>query len=219
MTKQRRKQAKTAPNRVAATMPPEPPAQEQPVPQPEPEPQKQMTTIEKVKLMSDLANVVQNPDVVNILGKLPNGQKIYEIFVAAIDKELSNIMNGRDEEAPKQANNLMAAAIALNNSGSQLQYLVSSFMQTPLVQVLNLLNQNLGGQKFQFQEPDPEQMQALAAQANQTRTKQPKQPPPPQPPQQPQAQPQQPQQAPRQPGAALPPRARGGSGAPGLGSF
>jgi hypothetical protein len=168
----------------------------------EPEQSKQMSTIEKVKLMSAFTNAVENSEVECVLGNLPHGKRIYEIFVEAIDKELSRIMNGDQAAIPKQMTNALASAMSISNMCQQFGGMMANFLNSPLVEVLNLMNQRLGGNKFQYQPPDPNQMKELAEQQAQ-RTP-----------------PKQPAENPRQPsGPAEPAGSRGSRGAPGLGSF
>ena len=109
----------------------------------------EMSLIEKVKLMSDLANACQNDKVVSEIKSLPNGERIYSIFVEAVDRELQGIMNGKKEDVPKELINTVNMTRQVQATLNSFQSLVSGFMGTPLVQVLNMMNQNLGGKGFQ----------------------------------------------------------------------
>lgn len=119
----------------------------------------EMSLIEKVKLMSDLANACQNTQVVAEIMKLPSGDRIFKIFVEAVDRELQDIMNGKKEDVPKEVINTVNMARQLQGTLTAFQTMVSGFMGTPLVQVLNMMNQNLGGKGFQVPQSQPQQQQ------------------------------------------------------------
>jgi len=123
-----------------------------------------MSLIEKVKLMSDLANACQNTQVVEEIMKLQNGDRIFKIFVEAVDRELQDIMNGKKEDVPKEVINTVNMARQLQGTLTAFQTMVSGFMGTPLVQVLNMMNQNLGGKGFQVPQSQPQQQQQLEIQ-------------------------------------------------------
>lgn len=128
----------------------------------------EMSLIEKVKLMSDLANACQNDKVVAEIKSLPSGERIFAIFLEAVDRELQGIMNGRKEDVPKELVNTVNMTRQVQATLNQFQSLVTGFMGTPLVQVLNMMNQNLGGKGFQvppqagqasYSPPPPQQPQ------------------------------------------------------------
>jgi hypothetical protein len=110
----------------------------------------ELSLIEKVSLMHDLASACKDKNVVSVLQGLPNGEKIFNIFVSAIERELSSVMNGKKEEIPQQVNDLLSALNHLNSSTKQFRELISGFMGTPLVEVLNMMNKNLGGKYYQL---------------------------------------------------------------------
>ena len=115
----------------------------------------------KVKLLGDLANACSNPEVVRVLTTLPNGHKIYELFVATIDKELNRIIGGgeKKDDAPQHLQDTAGTARYLQQVMEQFKQLMVGFMQTPLVKVLATMNKNLGGKEFQFQPNGSQQPQ------------------------------------------------------------
>jgi hypothetical protein len=117
----------------------------------------EMSLIEKVKLMSDLANACQNEKIVTEIKNLPSGERIYSIFVEAVDRELQAIMNGKKEDVPKELVNTVNMTRQIQATLNSFQSLISGFMGTPLVQVLSMMNQNLGGKGFQA---PPSQLQS-----------------------------------------------------------
>lgn len=110
---------------------------------------KEMSLIEKVKLMNDLATASQNSEIIEAIKKHPNGEKIYKIFVDAIEKELASTMTGK-QETVKEINNLSSVIKQAQQTMNNFRDLNIVFMKSPLVEVLNLINRNLGGQKFQI---------------------------------------------------------------------
>lgn len=121
--------------------------------------EKELGLIEKVKLMSDLTGACQNKEVIHLLSGLPGGARIYELFVEAIEREVSLIMNGKSESAPKELNTALDVAKQLQTTLSNFRDTIVGFHNTALVEVLNMMNKNLGGKSAQFQSSHSEQQQ------------------------------------------------------------
>lgn len=111
---------------------------------------KELTTIQKVQLMSSLANIATDEAVATMLKERPNGNIVYDIFIEAVDKKLKEIMDGKPEEIPQQVTSILAATGRIDITLKEFQRMIMGFMDTPLVEVLNLMNRNLGGKKFDF---------------------------------------------------------------------
>lgn len=155
----------------------------------------QLSTLEKVKLMSALTSVVEDEQLVELLRSKPSGERIYEIFVNAVEREVSAIMNPDKKETPAEVVNLVNYTRQLQTAMNSFRDLIVGFMNTPLVQVLNMLNQNMGGKKFD-----------LSSMNSMPNVQQHHQPAPQQP-------------APQYDESYDPGPGRGARGAPGLGSF
>lgn len=112
---------------------------------------KEMTLIEKVSFMSDLANASKNTELLNLLKKLPSGDKILGIFTNAIEKELQTVMSGKKDDVPKQVSDMASNLSQMNNSLRNFREMMTYFMSSPLVEVLNMMNKNLGGKSVQKQ--------------------------------------------------------------------
>jgi hypothetical protein len=107
-----------------------------------------LTLIEKVELMSDLTSACKNKELVGLMKNMPNGDRIFNLFMSAVEREVSVIMSGKEESVSQEVVNLMSYTKQLQGSIDGFRGLIVGFMNTPLVQVLNLLNQNLGGKKY-----------------------------------------------------------------------
>lgn len=168
---------------------------------------KEMSTIEKVKLMNSLAEIATDEALEATIKEKKHGDVVYDIFIEAVDSKLKEIMDGK--AAVKEQNENMVSVLAATGrmeiTIQELQRLVVNFAQTPLMQVLTTLNENLGGKKFELNRELIDSANAATVSVPQPIRQQP---------QQPQRQPQQPQTQQEQPTAYNPP-ARGG----GLGSF
>jgi len=143
---------------AAETMPE---IEEMPVP-PAPQPEPPMDSATKVRLIGNLANISQNQELIALLDEQPNGSQIYQLFVEAIDRKLSEIMGGKatPEDTAAEAVSLAQAVQGAHQSLAmmrslmdQFRTLMVGFMQTPLVDVLTMMNKNLGGPDFAFQPP------------------------------------------------------------------
>lgn len=131
-----------------------------------PEVPAELSLLEKVKLMNDLAVTAQDPEVADLIRGRPNGEKIYSLFVSAIERELAQTMNGK-KEITKEVDNLSTTVKQTNIVLNNFRDMAMLFMRGPLVEVLGMMNKNLGGQNFQFTEDkggnqqQPQQRQPL----------------------------------------------------------
>jgi len=106
---------------------------------------KELSKREKVKLMHDLTGACEDKRLVELIKSFPNGERIYDIFVAAVDKEIEFIMNGKKEDNKQVSDSLASAARQAEGALNTFRQIISDFHQTPLVQTLDTLNVNLGG--------------------------------------------------------------------------
>lgn len=114
------------------------------------------TMLEKAKLIADLAAAWQNPELSSLIKSLPSGDRLFEIFANAVSREMNTIMTGKREADPGlQA--LSAQTEQMASAMSEFKGLIVGFMQSPLVQVLDLMNKNLGGRRADFSPPARQQ--------------------------------------------------------------
>jgi len=137
-------------------------------PEPEVIAKKEMTTIEKVQLMSSLASIATDETLATDLKSRHNGDIVYQVFIEAVEKKLKLIMDGQ-EEMPQQVTSLLSATGRIDVTLSEMQRMIMGFMETPLVQILSMMNQNLGGKKFEIDRPKIEAAEAAVAQAQKPR--------------------------------------------------
>jgi hypothetical protein len=123
---------------------------------PAPEEQKtppELSMFDKVKLMADIANASQDAELSKKIKSLSSGDRIYEIFVEAINRELLNIMNGKKEDPPQQVANLTIQLDQMSQMVYKMQSMIGNMMHAPLMYTLDQLVSKLGGQKFEFSQP------------------------------------------------------------------
>jgi hypothetical protein len=53
---------------------------------------------EKIKLLSNLNNVLEDEEVLKLLGSRPDGERIVAVFKSALEKEIENIFNKNLDE-------------------------------------------------------------------------------------------------------------------------
>lgn len=138
MTTKTTKQAPPSPPAPVAAAPAAAP------PQPVKTEPKRVSMIDKVKLIGDLSNACQNEEVVGLIRGLPNGERIYELFVTAIEKELQRVMTGQEVQEAA-AVNLVGAIQQAQSIMDQFRQTIVGYMQTPLMQALSGLHERLGG--------------------------------------------------------------------------
>lgn len=117
---------------------------QQPVAQME-TPKQEMSMMEKIKLLGDLANTTQNKEVVDVLSSLPNGNRIYDLFVHAINEEISRIMDVSKPEEKNELSNTIESLRAFQTIMNDFTQNMKGLHTAQLIQVLNMLNQKLSG--------------------------------------------------------------------------
>lgn len=129
--------------------------------------------LEKARLIADLAAAWQDAELAKLMKALPNGERVFEIFSGAVNREMSVIMTGKNEDQPQlQAMSKQVEQMA--GAMGSFRDMIVGFMQSPLVQVLDLMNKNLGARGFQF--PQAGAQQPRQAPSVQTDDDQPSQP-------------------------------------------
>lgn len=131
-----------------------------------------LTTLQKVKLMGDLANALSDTDVLSAIKSLPSGMEIMDLFTAAIEKRLNEIMENK-REAEQEATALMPVIRSLKADQEKLGQYLQMFFNSELIGVLSLLAKNMGAklQAGQAQQPEVQfQQQPVAQQQRNTPT-------------------------------------------------
>jgi len=119
-------------------------------------PPKEPSLLEKAKLISDLAAAWQNQELADIVTRMPNGPKVLEIFQDAINREMQMVMSGnRTEENVKQIQAMGSQMDKMGAAMASFHQMILAFMNSPLVKVLDLMNQNLGARGHQFPAQQP----------------------------------------------------------------
>jgi len=152
-----------------------------------PPPPPELSTLDKIALLSSYANACQDPDLVKLMKGKPQGERLYEVFVSAVQREIETIMNGPAVQAPRVIQDAHVTAQNLGSLLHRLGAIMSAIEQGPALSVLSMLIQNLGGRV-------PAPAQQMPYPPHQPVQYQPQQPQQPQRQQAPQQQPQQPQQ-------------------------
>jgi hypothetical protein len=107
--------------------------------------------LEKAKLIASLADAWQSPALKAEMLKLDSGERVYEIFSEAMNKEMASIMTGKRETPDKELQDLSSQLLQMAKAMSSFNNMIVGFMQSPLVKVLDLMNVNLGQKGFQQQ--------------------------------------------------------------------
>jgi hypothetical protein len=120
-----------------------------------------ITTLQKIQLLANLANGVQDGSVKELILALPSGELLYHLFVAAVSREIENMM---DKQAPsKEIMDALSVAQNLKQTLSHLYGMVAEINRSQVLGVLSLLNQNLGGNPLP-PAPQPNQQQQVQQQ-------------------------------------------------------
>ena len=159
---------------------PEPPkepvekTQEKAVASPEtPQKPPELSTLERIKVLGELANAIQNDELKRVIASLPSGDRLLQIFTEAIAKEIDGLINPGNKAAPKEMVDVVSIAMGLKDLVSHTYAMMAEINRAPVLGTLNLLNQNLGGNGIQpFQGEQPE-LQGQQPQPRQQQSQQP----------------------------------------------
>ena len=105
---------------------------------------KEMSTLERIQLLGNLANSVQNEAIKSAFVSIPAGDQLYDIFVTAVSKEIESMMSP-SKAAPKELVDTLTVANHLKNQISYMYQAMAELSRTQLIGVLNVLNTSLGG--------------------------------------------------------------------------
>lgn len=109
--------------------------------------EKKLNTLERIQLLANLANGVQNETVKKTVTALPSGDRLYEIFINAVSQEIESLMNP-SRTAPKEIMDAVTAAQNLRTIISHMYNAVAEMNRSQLIAVLSIMNQNLGGKSM-----------------------------------------------------------------------
>lgn len=105
---------------------------------------KELSTLEKIQLLGNLANSVQDEAIKAAFTALPSGEQLYSIFVSAVSKEIETMMSP-SKEAPKELMDTLSVASSLREQITHMYQAMAELSRTQLIGVLNVLNTSLGG--------------------------------------------------------------------------
>lgn len=117
---------------------------------------KAMSVLDKISMLSDLANAARDDEIVRLMKSKPNGEKLYGLFVKAVSDEIEVLMNGASVTVPKSIASAGQMAEQVFQICNRLGQLMGAIEQGPTIQVLQMFLQNLGGGR---QMPPPQQQQ------------------------------------------------------------
>lgn len=103
-----------------------------------------LTTLERIQVLGNLANAVQNDKILQAFNDIPGGDRLYAIFTEAVSREIESMMNPASA-APKE---MVDAASVAQNLRAQIVHMyqaITELNNTRLVGVLTVLNTSLGG--------------------------------------------------------------------------
>jgi len=122
-----------------------------------PERAKAISTLEKINLLSDYANACRNENVLGAFKKLPNGERLLDIFVKAVSVEIETLMSPQQAQLPTQT--LASATDYAQQTYVMLQRmgaLMSALERGPGMLTLRTFIQKLGGGAIPEQPQQPE---------------------------------------------------------------
>lgn len=114
----------------------------------EPPPPQEPSTMEKLALLSDLAKLIANPDFINFVTSQPSGEFAYNIFKRAAEDMVEKTVSGQQsitQEDSNQAVSLLGVSRETVQVMNDFKNLIVSFINTPLVGTLEMLNNSLVG--------------------------------------------------------------------------
>lgn len=114
------------------------------------------SALDRITLLADLSNAAKDTEIVNVLLKRPNGQKLYALFVEAISQEIERALGGA-KAADQNVVNAASAAAHLADMIGRLTNNIANIERSQVVGILNSFLHKLGGSQLQFQEQHQQQ--------------------------------------------------------------
>jgi hypothetical protein len=108
----------------------------------------------RIKTLADLANAVQNEELKRVILGLQSGERLYTLFAESVSREIEGMMNSRGKEAPKEMLDSLGIAAELKNIVLHTHAMMVEINRAPVMGVLGMLNQNLGGTGLQPYQSD-----------------------------------------------------------------
>jgi len=105
---------------------------------------KEMETLEKIQLLANFANSVQDPALKAAFMALNNGDKLYHVFVDAVSKQIESMMNP-SKAAPKELIDTLTIADNLKTQIVHMYNAMTELSRAPIIGVLSVLNTSIGG--------------------------------------------------------------------------
>ena len=99
----------------------------------------ELDMFEKVKLMASMTSAVQNAELTGLIKSLPHGDKIHQILVEGVHREIQQIMGKSDKDTKDLSTNMQAMAVAM----SKFVQIISEFNSGRMVSVLGAINNKL----------------------------------------------------------------------------
>lgn len=119
---------------------------------------KELTTLERIHLLANLANCVEDAALKDAFLNLAAGDQLYHIFVDAVSKEIESMMNPA-KAAPKELVDTMTIVNNLRNQMLHMHNTMVELNRAPLIGVLSVLNTSIGGKPIQQPNNDYQQSQ------------------------------------------------------------
>lgn len=118
---------------------------------------KPLSTIERIQILANMANGVQDAGIKKAFEGVNDGDRLYAIFADAVSREIENMMNPA-QAAPKEMVDALAVAQTVRTQLSHMYAALLELNNTRLMGVLTMLNTSLGGHPV-GQPPQAEQIQ------------------------------------------------------------
>lgn len=105
----------------------------------------EMTAIQKVKFMNNLAELIESSAFINAVKASPSGEFLLKFFTECAEKKIDEMMSGDVKQTEQSANNLLKLLSNIHSAMSEFKGMVNAFHSTPLVVTLENLNDKLAG--------------------------------------------------------------------------
>jgi hypothetical protein len=126
-----------------------------------------MNALERITLLSDLANAVKDEGVIQALKSRPSGEKLYDLFVQTVSSEIERLINPNQTGTKALVDSSANALDTVNRVGQVLAAIESSPILAILrefLQTIGELPQQQAPQRQQVRQ-QPQQQQAEQTQA------------------------------------------------------
>ena len=103
----------------------------------------------KIATLNSFASACENPELIEAFSNLKQGDKLLEVFVKAVEQEITVIMTGKHKEIEHQVNDVRATLASTYEMTNTLLNMLLTIGNSPVMKVLAVVHDKMTGTSFE----------------------------------------------------------------------